>query len=417
MKKMNYPNSVLISVCKIIFLFCTMLIVRSSVSGQALTEDFSYTATQAITANGWTAFSGAGTNAITVTTPGLTYTASPASGVGNCVSMITSGEDDSKIFSPTVSSGSIYTSLLINVSAAQSTGDYFFGMCNSGSSYFGRIFVKTSGAGFVIGVSKNGSAATSYDATVRSFGTTYLVVIKYTITGTNTSLTTDDVVSLWINPTLGGTEPTGTIAGVGSGETDINTSAIFDRVALRQGNASNAPTLKVDGIRVGTTWSAVTAASGPIVDGTLTAGEYGTHTDGNNQQTNSATVTYMTWDNNNLYVGVTGAAIAEGYVLYLDKDPQIPVNGGSNSNGTNVGNNYDGENFAALPFRADMVIYAKNGYREYRTANGSNGWSAATTSFGAYADNLYRQRKGIFYPMECYRRYSGVFQLVRISYQ
>ena len=42
--------------------------------GQVLTEDFNYTAAQLITANGWTAISAGGNNAITVTSPGLTYT-------------------------------------------------------------------------------------------------------------------------------------------------------------------------------------------------------------------------------------------------------------------------------------------------------------------------------------------------------
>lgn len=124
------------------------------------------------------------------------------------------------------------------------------------------------------------------------------------------------------------------------------------------------------------------------VNGTIGASEYGTHTDGSNQNTNSGVVTYMTWDATNLYVGVSGSTVGEAIVLYLDKDPQVPVNGGTNANGTNVGFNYDGANFAALQFRADLVLYAKNGYREYRTADGSNGWSTSgTTGWGSYSDN------------------------------
>lgn len=127
--------------------------------------------------------------------------------------------------------------------------------------------------------------------------------------------------------------------------------------------------------------------SGSAIDGTIGSGEYGTHTDGNNQNTNSGNVTYMNWDATNLYIGVSGANLGEGFVLYLDKDPQVPVNGGSNTNGTNVGFNYDGASFAALQFRADLVMYVKNSYREYRTADGSNGWSGSTSGFGSYADN------------------------------
>ncbi|MFY7887080.1 MAG: beta strand repeat-containing protein, partial [Dolichospermum sp.] len=124
----------------------------------------------------------------------------------------------------------------------------------------------------------------------------------------------------------------------------------------------------------------------PTVNGTIGASEYGTHTNGSNQNTNGSVV-YMTWDATNLYVGVSGSTRDEALVLYLDKDQLSPVNSGSNANGTNVGNAYDGTNFALLPFRADLVLYVKNGYREYRTANGSNGWSAATTAFGSYSDN------------------------------
>ncbi|MFN8863821.1 MAG: hypothetical protein ACK5W1_05865, partial [Flavobacteriales bacterium] len=129
------------------------------------------------------------------------------------------------------------------------------------------------------------------------------------------------------------------------------------------------------------------AGGAPTINGTIAANEYGVHTDGQNQQTNGGVVNYMTWDATNLYVGVSGANVGEGVVMYFDTDPQVPVNGGTNANGTNVGFNYDGANFAELQFRANLVLYAKNGYREYRTSNGSNGWSTQTAGWGSYADN------------------------------
>ncbi len=125
----------------------------------------------------------------------------------------------------------------------------------------------------------------------------------------------------------------------------------------------------------------------PTVDGTISPGEYGDHTDGQNRQTSGSQVWYMTWDDNNLYVGITGANIYEGAILYLDRNPLAPINGGTNADGTIVGFNYDNTCFAALQFRADIVLYVKNGYREYRTADGANGWSAPTTDWGNYADN------------------------------
>lgn len=125
----------------------------------------------------------------------------------------------------------------------------------------------------------------------------------------------------------------------------------------------------------------------PNVNGTIAAGEYGTHTDGQNQQTNGGTVWYMTWDATNLYIGITGANTSEAAVVYLDFDCPVPINSGTNANGTIVGNAYDNTNFAELQFRADAVVYVKNTYREYRTSDGSGGWSGATSGFGSYNES------------------------------
>ena len=134
-----------------------------------------------------------------------------------------------------------------------------------------------------------------------------------------------------------------------------------------------------------------------VTDATITAGSYGTHTDGNNQQTNSGsgTVTYMTWDATNLYVAVTGANVSEAMVLYLDKNPVTPVNSTAGANGNTVGYGYDNTTFNTLPFLADLVVYFKNGYREYRTSNGSGAWSTQTSGFGSYSDNGQTNSTGI----------------------
>jgi glycosidase len=117
----------------------------------------------------------------------------------------------------------------------------------------------------------------------------------------------------------------------------------------------------------------------PNIDGVIGNGEYG-----NNNQLNNAGNTgqtwYMTWDANNLYVAIANANVYEGLVLYV-ADPN------SNSNGNTTGFNYDGVNFASLPFRAQFVTYVKNGYREYRNSNGVGGWTSQTSYAGQYADD------------------------------
>ncbi len=239
---------------KKIYFFLVMVVAVETLQGQVLTEDFNYTAGTALTANGWTAHSSPGTNAIMVTAPSLTYAGHTGSGVGNAVSMTTSGEDDNKAFTA-ITSGPVYASFLINVSAAQVTGDYCAGLYQSSTVFPLRFFIKSSGAGFVFGISKNSTTAITYESTVRNFGTNYFIAVNYIY---NTGTTTDDVVNLWVNPALGGSEGPATIPNVTSTATDATTIGAF---YLRQGNAANASTQRVDAILVGTTWAQVTPSS------------------------------------------------------------------------------------------------------------------------------------------------------------
>jgi hypothetical protein len=226
-----------------------------------LVEDFNYTAGSVLTTNGWSAHSGAGTNAISVAAPGLTYSGYPSSSVGNTASLTTTGEDDSKTFTSTTS-GSVYAAVMVNVSASQAAGDYFFHLIDTaGSTNFrGRVFVKKDAASsnFAFGISKSSTSTINYTPFNYTTGTTYLLVLKYTF---NSGSTTDDDVALFINPALGGAEPSSTISYTDTTSTDISQIGV---VALRQGSASNAPTLQADGIRVGTSWAAVTTASAPV---------------------------------------------------------------------------------------------------------------------------------------------------------
>jgi glycosidase len=124
----------------------------------------------------------------------------------------------------------------------------------------------------------------------------------------------------------------------------------------------------------------------PTIDGFIAPGEYGTNNQLNNAG-NTGQTWYMTWDANNLYVGIVNANLAEGAVIYVSGNPQNPPTCCSNADGNLIGFNYDGSSFGSLPFRAQFVTYFKNGYREYRKADGSGGWSGATANYGSYADN------------------------------
>ena len=126
----------------------------------------------------------------------------------------------------------------------------------------------------------------------------------------------------------------------------------------------------------------------PSIDGIIQPGEYGNTQNGTNQiGTNTAQTWYMTWDASNLYVGITNANLSEGAVVYIDANPVNPPNGGTNVNGNLTGFNYDGEEIAKLPFRAQFVTYFKDGYNEHRNSDGNGNWTNSVSNYGTYASN------------------------------
>ena len=124
----------------------------------------------------------------------------------------------------------------------------------------------------------------------------------------------------------------------------------------------------------------------PTVDGFIANGEYGTDNQLNNAG-NTGQTWYMTWDANNLYVGIVNANIYESAVIYIKGNPQNPPTCCTNADGNLTGFNYDNTSFSSLPFRAAFVTYMKNGYREYRNSDGNGGWGGSTANYGQYADN------------------------------
>lgn len=229
----------------------------NAASDLLLLENFNYTAGELTTvATGiWTVNTGGGTNNIPVVAGALTMAGYPSSNVGNSITLTTTGQDALRDFTGSnATSGDLYVSFLLNVTSAQATGDYFFALLPSGntSNYTGRTFIKSSGSGFVVGISKGSvgaNEALSYGTTEFAFNTTYLVVIKYSFVAG----TTNDTAAIYVLETVPGSEPSSATA---SNNTNTNgDQANLGRVGIRQGAAANAPALKLSGLRVGTTWA------------------------------------------------------------------------------------------------------------------------------------------------------------------
>lgn len=245
---------------KKIYIALFLALVSGTLCGQQLlNQDFSFSGN--LTSNGWVAHSGGGTNAIATTT-GLTYPGLVGSGVGNAALVNNlSGEDVNITFTNQNTDGqNIYFSALINVTdpAATKTGDYFFHIGTPGGASFtnfaARVFARITATGVNFGISN--STTVTYGTTNFAKNTTYLIIVKYTI-----SVSGNDPVSLWVLPS--GVPATEAAAGVAE---SVNTTTAgqnaINTVALRQGSGTTSVQVVVDAIKVGLTWADVVPASG-----------------------------------------------------------------------------------------------------------------------------------------------------------
>ncbi len=112
------------------------------------------------------------------------------------------------IFPSAITSGTYYTSFVLNVSDAPSTANTVFDVIRvlNGSAFSTsmRFFVQESGSGYNMGIKIGDSSSPSgITSDVYSYNTAYLVVLKYTINPG----ATDDELELFVNPDYALGEP------------------------------------------------------------------------------------------------------------------------------------------------------------------------------------------------------------------
>ena len=182
-----------------------------------------------------------------------------------------SRQDVNRKFAP-VTTGSVYVTALVRVdtlTGADQPTDYFLHLVDQSAtarggvttSFRGRVFARGSGTGFVFGISK-ASGTPVFEATARTFGTTYLVVVRYTVVEGASNDTAALAVVAAGSPYAQESDLTFLPA------TDTNTDIAPGAVVLRQGGVNLDTT--VDGVRLGTSYGAVlvgVAPEGPAADG------------------------------------------------------------------------------------------------------------------------------------------------------
>lgn len=211
-------------------------------------DDFNYgTATSTlddVSGGVWSVFSGSGNPAAYLPT-GLSFTGYAGSNVGGAI-VSENGSGSRKDYErsfPTVNSGVVYAAQLINVSASNTSADFFVGFRAPGSnSYYNRLYVKDDGSGShpVFGIGKS-SSTTDFASGTYNYGTTYLVVSKYDF---DTGISS--IYVLAAPPTK--YEPPVPNASTSSGSGPSALGGVF----IRQNQG--VLTATYDGIRIATSW-------------------------------------------------------------------------------------------------------------------------------------------------------------------
>ena len=123
----------------------------------------------------------------------------------------------------------------------------------------------------------------------------------------------------------------------------------------------------------------------PYQDGTINTGEYGS----NNSDIQGHTKYYMTWDNNNLYIGIEDSDNKLNYeaaLCYLDFDNDLPVNTSDTSKGSTQGYYTYDHNHLYLPFASNAVIFASTDSFEVRLH--ANGYWKSIRALHSYPTSL-----------------------------
>ncbi len=200
-----------------------------------------------------------------------TSVVSPLSINANEVNLVTTGQDAySTLSSPTAPA--LYTSISVKVTAAQTTGDYFFHLSDPAgttSNFYQRLSARSGSAGtYTLGITSGaGTGAVITSGAALNLGQTYQVVIAWN----PVSGPLNDFFDIYVDP-LDPVEANNTPYidnAVWSG-TNAEPTQIA-AVNLRQGTGSAAPTLVLDNLKVATSFGEVVVPE-PMTSAFLLAG-------------------------------------------------------------------------------------------------------------------------------------------------
>lgn len=237
----------------------TLSTFTNSISQTLFVENFNFPVMDSLENTGGWLSTGAGSpNNIKIVSPGLSYNGYKSSGIGNSVSFSnpnTSGDAVRHEFGDQTS-GKVYMAFLLRVDSltANATEDYNICLDAAGPStnLVNLIFVKKiSSSTFNVGIKKAYDGIVTYSPVSLSKNTTYLIVSSYQyINGAD-----NDVCKLYINTAgVPATEPAvpSATSTTGTDNTSIGDVVMFNSYF---NNGLQRSSVKIDGIRIGTTWA------------------------------------------------------------------------------------------------------------------------------------------------------------------
>jgi len=283
------------------------------------TDQFDYvTGPLQIVGLDWTRISGSA-NDLVVTEGNITYNGYLGS-KGREATLANGAADDLKLsFTGQNSAGTtVYASFVLNVlntTGLLASGTYCFILGSGTNNFAGRIFVKISGTGYVLGISKTVTAPVSWSS-VLPVSTSHLIVLGYEIK----SGASNDIVSLWIDPPITTIQPEADFST--STGTDFGGGSFIDGFMLRQ--ATGTPNASIDDFNISTSWSDLFKDPVYITSGSIGAGSF-------NNLTITGSTTSLTLAGNISIIGTLSLA-----------DAAIIPAGNTLSYGTNGNLNYSG---------------------------------------------------------------------------
>jgi hypothetical protein len=142
---------------------------------------------------------------------------------------------------------SFYVGMTLNISSAAAAGDFFLHttpVSGDSTSFYSRLYARSSGAGFQLGYMETASGTVAYGTTVLDFNTPYQVAVAYDFVAG----TLNDTGAIYVNPTSavrGDNTPYLT----DNWTTALAEPTVIGAINLRQA-ASAAPNLTLDNLVV-----------------------------------------------------------------------------------------------------------------------------------------------------------------------